>query len=78
MKLFDFHHIWDFGHDNYITIMKTKSRSLIQIATGICQYGSGYSIEVGIGINKLFKLSISFWKLYFIIEILSVTWRPSR
>jgi hypothetical protein len=78
MKLFEFCHVCDYGYDNYISIMKTRSRSLIQIATGICQYGSGYYIEVGIGINKLFKLSISFWKLYFIVEILSITWRPSR
>jgi hypothetical protein len=78
MKLFEFYHVCDYGHDNYITIMKNRSRSLIQIATGSCEYGSGYHIEVGIGLNKLFKLSISFWKLYFIVEILSITWGPSR
>ena len=75
MKLFSLSHEQDYGHDFYVIIGRMKSRSLMQFAFGSGIYGFSTRLRASIDECTPFNIFVSFWKVYFTIEIFSYNWR---
>ena len=74
MKLINFKHRYDFGHDWYVQILNVKGWSLLQVSVSWNDYPGWPYIQIKSGSGS--TLSIMFWvyKFGFDIGIIERTW----
>ena len=75
MKLINFKHREDFGHDWYVQVLTIKNWSLLQVSVSWNDYPGWPYIQIKSGSGS--TLSILFWAYKFglDVDILSRTWR---
>ena len=75
MKLINFKHREDFGHDWYVQVLTIKNWSLLQVSVSWNDYPGWPYIQIKSGTGS--TLSILFWAYKFglDVDILSRTWR---
>ena len=75
MKLINFKHREDFGHDWYVQVLTIKNSSLLQVSVSWNDYPGWPYIQIKSGTGS--TLSILFWAYKFglDVDILSRTWR---
>ena len=75
MKLINFKHREDFGHDWYLQVLTIKNWSLLQVSVSWNDYPGWPYIQIKSGTGS--TLSILFWAYKFglDVDILSRTWR---
>jgi hypothetical protein len=75
VKLFNFKHREDFGHDWYAQVLTIKNWSLLQVSVSWNEYPGWPYLQIKSGTGS--TLSILFWAYKFglDIDILSRTWR---
>lgn len=75
MKLFNFKHREDFGHDWYVQVLTIKNWSLLQVSVSWNDWPSWPYIQIKSGSGS--TLSILFWvyKFGLDVDILSRTWK---
>ena len=75
MKLINFKHREDFGHDWYLQVLTIKNWSLLQVSVSWNDYPGWPYIQIKSGSGS--TLSILFWAYKFglDVDILSRTWR---
>ena len=75
MKLFNFKHREDFGHEWYVQIINVKNWSLLQTSISWNECSSWPYIQIKSGTGS--TLSILFWahKLGLDVDILARTWK---
>ena len=74
MKLFNFKHTEDWGHDYYAQVLSVKGWSLLQVSVSWNDYPEWPYIQIKSGSGS--TLSILFWVYRFglDVDILSRTW----
>ena len=75
MKLFNFKHREDFGHDWYVQVLTIKNWSLLQISVSWNDWPSWPYIQVKSGSGSTFSLLFWAYKFGLDVDILSRTWR---
>ena len=75
MKLINFKHREDFGHDWYVQVLTIKNWSVLQVSVSWNDYPGWPYIQIKSGTGS--TLSILFWAYKFglDVDILSRTWR---
>ena len=75
MKLINFKHREDFGHDWYLQVLTIKNWSLLQVSVSWNDYPGWPYIQIKSGTGS--TLSILFWAYKFglDVDILSRTWK---
>jgi len=78
MKLIQFKHRYDFGHDLYVQILNIRPKkyqwSLLQFSVSWNDFPSWPYIQITSGSNGLFSVLLWAYKFGFDIDILSRTW----
>lgn len=75
MKLFNFKHQYDFGHDCYVQVLSAKGWSLLQVSVSWNDWPSWPYIQIKSGSGSTFSLLFWAYKFGLDIDILSRTWR---
>ena len=75
MKLINFKHRYDFGHEWYIQLFFTNRWALIQFSVSWCDYSSLPYIQINSGSNGLLGILLWVYKFGLDIDLLSRTWR---
>jgi hypothetical protein len=75
MKLFNFKHREDFGHDWYVQVLTIKNWSLLQVSVSWNDWPSWPYIQVKSGSGSTFSLLFWAYKFGLDVDILSRTWR---
>ena len=75
MKLINFEHKYDYGHDWHVQILNVKGWSLLQVSVSWNDYPGWPYIQIKSGTGS--TLSILFWAYKFglDIDILARTWK---
>lgn len=78
MKLIQFKHRYDFGHEVYVQILNIRPKkyqwSLLQFSVSWNDFPSSPYIQITSGSNGLFSVLFWAYKFGFDIDILSRTW----
>jgi len=77
MKLFNFGTRQDYGTEYYMTVLTTKSYSLLQVAFDIGEYGGWIEwpyLQISMGYGRLFSFLFSLGKLGFSFDICGRNW----
>lgn len=78
MKLFNFGTRQDYGTEYYMTVLTTKSYSLLQVAFDIGEYDGWIEwpyLQISMGYGRLFSFLFSLGKLGFSFDICGRNWR---
>ena len=75
MKLFNFKHREDFGHDWYVQVLTIKNWSLLQVSVSWNDWPSWPYIQVKSGSGSTFSLLFWAYKFGLDVDVLSRTWR---
>ena len=78
MKLIKFGVREDYGKEYYMTLLTTRSYSLLQVAFDIGEYGNWIEfpyLQITMGYGKLFSFLFSLGKLGFTFDIAGRNWR---
>lgn len=71
MKLFDYHYLYDYGHEWYLNVGSTKIFNLLQFSAGWQLYPGRPIILINILGESLLGFSISIYKLDFSFDFLA-------
>ena len=74
MKLIEFKHRYDFGHDWYLQVLNLKKWSLFQLSVSWNDYPGWPYLQVTFGSNGLFSILFWAYKFGLDVDILSRTW----
>ncbi len=75
MKVFNFKHREDFGHDFYFTFFKVGRWALLQLCVYTAEYGRRFPyLNITMGAGRLFEVCFSFWKVGFNFEFICKSW----
>ena len=74
MKLIEFKHRYDFGHDFYLQILNIKKWSLLQLSVSWNDYPGWPYLQITFGSNGLFSILFWAYKFGLDVDILSRTW----
>jgi hypothetical protein len=80
MKLIQFGVRDDYGKEYYMTLLTTKSYSLLQVSFDIGEYGGWIDwpyLQITMGYGKLFSFLFSLGKLGFTFDICGRNWRDT-
>jgi hypothetical protein len=80
MKLIKFGTLEDYGTGYYMTVLTTKSYSLLQVAFDIGEYSRWIEwpyLQITMGYGKLFSFLFSIGKLGFTFDICGRNWRDT-
>ncbi len=75
MKLFNFKHREDFGHDWCIQVLNVKDWSLLQVSVSWNDYPGWPYIQIKSGTGCTFSLLFWAYKFGLDVDILSRTWK---
>ena len=75
MKLINFKHREDFGHDWYVQVLNIKNWSLLQVSVSWNDYPGWPYIQIKSGTGSTFSLLFWAYKFGLDIDILSRTWK---
>jgi len=75
MKLINFKHREDFGHDYYIQVLTAKDWSLLQLSISWNDWPSWPYIQIKSGSGSTFSFMFWAYKFGLDIDILSRSWR---
>ena len=75
MKLFNFKHREDFGHEWYVQILNLKNWSLLQVSVSWNYYPSWPYIQIKSGSGSTLSLLLWIYKFGMDMDVLSRTWR---
>ena len=75
MKLINFKHREDFGHDWYVQVLNIKNWSLLQVSVSWNDWPSWPYIQIKSGTGSTFSLLFWAYKFGLDIDILSRTWK---
>ncbi len=75
MKLINFKHREDFGHDWYVQVLTIKNWSLLQVSVSWNDWPSWPYIQVKSGSGSTFSLLFWAYKFGLDVDILSRTWK---
>ena len=75
MKLINFKHREDFGHDWYVQVLNIKNWSLLQVSVSWNDWPSWPYIQVKSGSGSTFSLLFWAYKFGMDVDILARTWR---
>ena len=75
MKLINFKHREDFGHDYYVQILNVKNWSLLQVSVSWNDHPGWPYVQVTSGSNGLLGVLLWAHKFGLDVDILSRTWR---
>jgi hypothetical protein len=75
MKLINFKHREDFGHDWYVQVLNVKNWSLFQASVSWNDFPSFPFLQITFGSNGLFSILFWTYKFGLDIDILSRTWK---
>ena len=78
MKLIKFGTREDYGKEYYMTLLTTRSHSLLQVAFDIGEYGGWIEwpyLQITMGYGRLFSFLFSLGKLGFTFDICGRNWR---
>jgi hypothetical protein len=86
MKLIQFKHRYDLGHDWYVQILNIsrhwpkllKERSVLQLSVSWCDYPSWFYMQITSGMHGILGVMICVYKFGFDFDILSKTWNWDR
>mgnify|MGYP006247349157 CR=1 FL=1 len=74
MKLINFKHRYDFGHDWYVQVINVKGWSLLQSSLSWNDYASYPFIQIKLGGGSTLSILLWVYKLGFDIGIIERTW----
>ena len=74
-KFLEFKHKEDWGHDVYLTFLKGRHFSFLQLSLGWTDYPAYPHLQVSSGCGRLFSLIFWCYKFAIDFEILGHTWR---
>lgn len=75
MKLFQFNHREDYGHDCYVTFVVIKQWCLIQSCFSTMVYGRSWPyLNIAFGSGRLFSFNFQVWNVGICIELISRSW----
>ncbi len=74
MKLINFKHREDFGHDWYVQVLNVKNCSLLQVSVSWNDWPSWPYIQVKSGSGSTFSLLFWAYKFGLDVDILARTW----
>ena len=75
MKLINFKHREDFGHDWYVQVLTIKNWSLLQVSVSWNDYPGWPYIQIKSGSGSTFSLLFWAYKFGLDVDILSRTWK---
>ena len=75
MKLINFKHREEFGHDWHVQVLNIKSWSLLQVSISWNDYPGWPYIQIKSGTGSTFSLLFWAYKFGLDVDILSRTWR---
>ena len=75
MKLINFKHREDFGHDWYVQVLNIKNWSLLQVSVSWNDYPGWPYIQIKSGTGSTFSLLFWAYKFGLDVDILSRTWK---
>jgi hypothetical protein len=75
MKLFEFKHQEDYGHDVYITLLKVRRWCLIQTCFSTMEYGRAWPyLNITLGYGRMFGFTFEVLSVGISFEVLSRSW----
>ena len=74
MKLIQFSHRCDYGHDWYVQVLFTQRWALFQASISWCEYPAWPYVQVKSGTGSLFNVMFWIHKLGFDIGFMERTW----
>jgi hypothetical protein len=74
MKLINFKHREDFGHDWYVQVLTIKNWSVLQVSVGWNDYPLWPYIQIKSGSGSTFSLLFWAYKFGLDVDVLSRTW----
>lgn len=74
MRLFDFRHRLDWGHDFNFGFLKTRRYSLLQISISWSEYAGWPYLQLQFGNGKLFGILFWAYKFGFDLDFIGNTW----
>jgi len=81
MKLIEFGTNKDYGKEYYLTLLKTKRYSLLQVEVDIGEYGDWFELpylQINMGYGRLFSFLFTIARFGFTFDIIGRNWRNNK
>jgi len=81
MKLIEFGTNEDYGKEYYLTLLKTKRYSLLQVEVDIGEYGDWFELpylQINMGYGRLFSFLFTIARFGFTFDIIGRNWRNNK
>ena len=75
MKLIEFNHQEDYGHNWYVRVLFTKQRSLFQGCVSWSEYPGSPYLQIKFGMNELMNVLFQVYKLGISFGFFERTWK---
>ena len=77
MKLIEFKHQYDFGHEVIISLFKGKKYSVLQLSLDWNDYGGWPYLQISSGMGRAFSFLLSIGRFGISFDIAGYTWPDS-
>jgi hypothetical protein len=74
-KLIEFVRRWDYGHEFYVSFLKTSKFVVLQIAIDYSEYPGWPYLQITSGMGKLFGILLNVWKIGISFDLCGYPWR---
>jgi hypothetical protein len=74
-RLIEFVRRWDYGHEFYVSFLKTSKFVVLQIAIDYSEYPGWPYLQITSGMGKLFGILLNVWKIGISFDLCGYPWR---